>query len=139
MIEGSRRPLPRPDDDLVAEFWEQCSKGALSFQRCDGCGAWRHLPRVLCAACASSRWTWTPSSGRAKLFSWTVTHFAVIKGFPDPPPYAVAVVEMEEGVRLVSELRGVVLEDLVLDLPLEAVLEDVAEGVKLPFFRRRSS
>lgn len=139
MIEGlpGRRPLPEPDDALVVAFWEHCSRGELRFQRCADCGTWRHLPRVLCAHCRSAKWSWERSSGRGTIFSWTVTHQRLVRDFPDPVPYAVVVVELEEGVRMVSGIRGLEPTKLALDLPVEVVFETVDEGVKLPFFRPR--
>ncbi|MBI2963102.1 MAG: OB-fold domain-containing protein [Deltaproteobacteria bacterium] len=131
------RPLPEPDDDLVAAFWEHCAQGRLCFQRCTECGAWRHLPRVLCAQCGSAQFQWSPSSGRGRIFSWTVTHQPLVRDFPEPVPYAVVVVELEEGVRMVAGLRGLAPAELSLDLPVEVVFETVAEGSRLPFFRPR--
>lgn len=132
------RPLPNPDDPLVAEFWEHCARGELRFQRCRGCGKWRHLPRVSCARCGSSEWSWERSSGRGKIYSWTITHQPLIRNFPEPVPYAVIVVELEEGVRVVSGLRNLEPAKLTLDLPVEVVFETVAEGVQMPFFRPRA-
>jgi len=134
-----RRPLPAPDDPLVAEFWEHCNRGELRFQRCADCGTWRHLPRFGCAECGSERWTWEHSSGRGRLHSWTVTHQPLMRDFVEPVPYAVVVVEMEEGVRMVSGIRGVELSTLALELPLEVLFETVAEGVRFPFFGPRRS
>jgi len=100
---------------------------------------WRHLPRVLCAHCQSSRWTWERSSGHGAIFSWTITHQPLVRGFPDALPYAVIIVELEEGVRMVSGLRNLAPTELAIDLPVEVVFETVAEGVALPFFRPRSA
>ena len=133
------RPLPEPDDELVVEFWEHCAEGRLSFQRCSQCSRWRHLPRHRCAACGSPEWIWQPSSGRGRIFSWTVTHQSLLRDFPEPVPYAVLVVELEEGVRMVAGLRGLPPSELELDLPVEVVFEAVGERAKLPFFRPRAS
>jgi uncharacterized OB-fold protein len=135
----SERPLPQPDDDLVAAFWDHCAKGRLCFQRCSDCGTWRHLPRILCASCASPKWQWTPSSGRGRIFSWTVTHQPLVRNFPEAVPYAVVVVELEEGVRMVAGLRGMAPSELALDGPVEVVFEDAGGGAKLPFFRPRKA
>jgi uncharacterized OB-fold protein len=136
---AQRRLLPAPEESLDAEFWAHCAKGELRFQRCNGCGAWRHLPRFACAACTSAEWTWERSLGRARLHSWTITHQPLIRDFAEPVPYAIAVVELEEGVRMVTGLRDVAYEHLALDLELEVVFETVADGVALPFFRPRRS
>ena len=131
----SRRPLPEPDDELVAAFWGHCAKGRLSFQRCSGCGIWRHLPRLLCAHCGSREWEWRESTGRGRIFSWTVTHQPLVRGFPEPVPYAIVVVELEEGVRMVSGLRDIKLSKLALHLPVEVIFEDAGPEQKLPYFR----
>src|ERR1051326_2881051 len=130
----SERPLPPPDDDLVAQFWKHCSEERLAFQRCRDCGNWRHLPRVLCARCGSARWEWAASSGRGRIFSWTITHQPLVRNFPEPVPYAVIVVELVEGVRMVAGLRGLKLDELELDMPVEVVFEQAGD-MKLPFFR----
>jgi uncharacterized OB-fold protein len=133
-----RRPgfTPSPSG-LNAEFYAHCARGELRFQRCADCGTWRHPPRVMCARCASDRWEWARSSGRGRLFSWTVTHQGLAPGFGDRVPYAVAVVEVEEGPRLVTGLRGVALADLALDLPLEVGFETVSDAIGLHHFRPR--
>jgi uncharacterized protein len=134
-----RRPLPSSEDALVAEFWEHCNRGELRFQRCAQCRTWRHLPRFACAGCGSDRWTWELSNGQGRIHSWTITHQPLLRDFPEPVPYAVIVVEMEEGVRMVSGLRGLEPSALELELPVEVLFETIAEGVRLPFFAPRSS
>ena len=128
------KPLPHPDDPMTAEYFEHCAAGRLCFQRCKACDTWRHVPRILCAQCGSPEWEWAESSGRGKLFSWTVCHQAMHPAFVDEVPYAVAVVELDEGGRMVSGLRGVPLESLALDLPLRVTFEEAGEGVSLPYF-----
>jgi uncharacterized OB-fold protein len=131
------RPLPRLDG-LNGEFYTECARqGCLVFQRCDACGAFRHPPRILCAACASDRVSWVPSTGRGTIFSWTVTHRATHPAFASEAPYAVVVTELEEGVRLVSGLRELAPAQLALGLAVEVALEEVAEGILLPFVRPR--
>ena len=129
-----RRPLPRPDDPLTVEYFEHCNRHKLCFQRCSACDTWRHVPRIQCAKCGSPEWEWAESSGRGSLFSWTVCHQAMHPAFADEVPYAVAVVELEEGVRMVSGLRGVDLDTLTLEMPLRVTFEQVDDGVSLPYF-----
>lgn len=128
------KPLPKPEG-LNAEFYANCAAGRLCFQRCTDCGAWRHLPRVLCGACGSAHWSWQPSSGRGRIFSWTVTHQPAHPAFGADAPFVVAVVEMDEGVRVVSGLRGIAPEALALDLPVRLELERVSDEIALPYFR----
>src|SRR3546814_14820389 len=71
------KPRPRPQDPVEQEFWKRCQDGNLYFQRCGGCGCFRHLPRYMCAKCGSPEFSWERSSGKGTLFSWTVTHQAL--------------------------------------------------------------
>lgn len=133
----SDRPLPEPDDDLIAAFWEHCAREELRFQRCGGCGDWRHLPRLRCASCGSTEFSWERSSGRGRVHSWTITHQAPIRAFASRVPYAVLVVELDEGVRMVAGLVEANLDVLRLDLPVELVFERVGPDAALPQFRPR--
>ncbi len=132
------KPIPKPEG-LNADFYRECANGRLCFQRCDDCGNWRHLPRYLCASCGSAAFRWTESSGRGRIFSWTVTHQAAHPAFSADTPFAIVVVEMEEGVRLVSDLPGVALDSLALDLPVEVFLESVSSEIGLPHFQLASA
>jgi uncharacterized OB-fold protein len=128
------RPLPQAEG-LAAEFYGHCAQGRLCFQRCTSCGTWRHLPRVQCARCGSADWEWAASSGRGRIHSWTVTHQAPYPPFAADVPYAVIVVELDEGVRMVSGLRELALDRIELDLPVEVVFESVNDRMAIPFFR----
>jgi uncharacterized OB-fold protein len=95
---------------------------------------------VLCAACGSERWEWALATGRGRVFTWTVTHQALHPAYADDVPYALVVVEMDEGVRMVSSLCGLDPADLALDLPVEVVFETRSDptgtaSVTLPCFR----
>jgi uncharacterized OB-fold protein len=125
-------------DGLHGDFYRECAReGRLVFQRCQECGTLRHPPRVLCVQCGSDRVSWVPSAGQGTIFSWTVTHQAPHPAFAGQVPYAVVVVELEEGVRIVASLRELSLENLELGLPVEVLLEEAAEGVPLPYARPR--
>jgi hypothetical protein len=129
--------MPSPEG-LAAEFYAHCADGRLCFQRCTGCGAWRHPPRHGCARCGSADWEWAESGRRGRVHSWTVTHQSPYPPFAADVPYAVAVVELDEGVRLVSRLRGVPFDRIALDLPVEIELEPVGERLAVPWARPRS-
>ena len=136
---STTQPIPKPGpkpDGLHAEFYRECASGVLHFQRCDACHAWRHLPRYQCARCGSPEFHWAASTGRGRIYSWTVTHRASHPAFAADTPYAIAVIEMEEGVRIVSDLPGVDPHTLALDQPVEAWIEPRGEGIGLPHFRR---
>lgn len=127
-------PVPMPEMQLDEEFWSHCAQERLCFQRCKSCGTWRHLPRNMCAACGGAGWEWAASSGRGKIYSWTVVHQAMHPALADEIPYAVVVVELEEGVRMVSRTRDIEPEQLELDLPVRVRFERVSDQFVLPFF-----
>ena len=128
------KPLPR-GEDLNGEFYQFCRQHELRFQRCDNCQHWRHMPRASCPHCQSLNWSWQCASGKGKVFSWTVSHRALNPGFADELPYASVIVEMEEGVRMVSNLVDIDLNDLRIDLPVQVFFEDVDDNISLPKFR----
>lgn len=117
------RLLPAPVG-LNAEFYARAAETrVLHFQRCRACEGWRHPPRFRCAGCGSDDWAWARSSGRGRIFTWTVTHRPIDPAFAAEVPYAVVVVEMDEGVRVVGNLLGLAPGDLALELPVVAQLE----------------
>ncbi len=129
--------LPLPElDGLHGEFFAHCKNHALHFQRCDDCQTFRHVPREMCAECGSWNWSWQPSSGRGKVFTWTVVARPMHPAFVDACPYAPVVVEMEEGVRLLSEVVNVAPADLEIDMAVEVQFDDVTSDVTLPKFKR---
>src|SRR5262245_3236217 len=93
------RILPNPIGPN-AEFYAWAARGELRLQRCADCGTWRHPPRHRCASCGSVAATWERVTGRGKVFSWTITHQQLDPAFA--VPYAVVIVELEEGPRLVG-------------------------------------
>jgi uncharacterized OB-fold protein len=134
MIDKQMRLVPRPVG-LNAQWYAFCAAGELRFQRCSACGEWRHPPRYRCAACGSGDWTWERSGGRGRVFSWTVTHQVLDPAYADEAPYAVVVVELDEGPRVVGNLRELAPNALTLDLPVEVEFELVADGIALTHFR----
>jgi uncharacterized OB-fold protein len=127
------RFTPNPEG-LNAEFYGFGARGELRFQRCNACATWRHPPRILCPRCGAEAWQWTASSGRGKVYTWTVTHQALLPMFADDLPYAVVVVELEEGLRLVSALRGIDPAAIELDLPVEVRFHRVSDTLGLHWF-----
>jgi uncharacterized protein len=128
-------PLPRMRG-VAADFYRFCKQHELRFQRCTECGAWRHIPRDMCAKCGSFKWEWARSSGRGKVFSWTTATQPMMPQFADQVPYSPVIVELDEGVRMVTWLTGVKPEELKLGMLVEVAFDDVTPDVSLPKFRR---
>jgi uncharacterized OB-fold protein len=128
-------PLPKARG-RATEFYAFCKNHELRFQRCSDCGRWRHIPRDMCAKCGSFKWESAQSSGKGKLFSWTTATQPMMPQFAESVPYSPVVVEVEEGVRLVTWLTGIKPEELELEMPLQVAFDDVTSEVTLPKFKR---
>jgi uncharacterized protein len=125
-------PIPSPE---TQPFWDGCAAGELRLQRCETCDAFYFPPRPFCPRCLSDRVEWRPVSGRGALHTYLINHRPA-PGFEDDAPYAIAVVQLEEGPRMMSNIVGVenTPENLVLDMPLEVTFEERGK-VMLPLFR----
>lgn len=133
-------PFPLPQLDAVNRpYWEALAAGKLTFQRCDACNhAWLP-PRSECPGCLSDRTHWEEASGRGRLVSWVVYHKAFNPAFADRLPYNVAVVALDEGPRLISNLIGCDDESaLRIDEPLHFEPRD-EHGTTIPVFRRENT
>jgi len=131
-----QKPLPMPSE-LSAPFWEACRRHELVIQRCQNCRALRFPPAILCPECLSAVVEWTRVSGGGKIFSFVVFHRVYHPGFAADVPYTVALIELEEGPRLVSNIVDCPPSEVACDLPVEVVFEDVTPEVTLPKFRLR--
>jgi hypothetical protein len=128
------KPIPR-GEGFHGEFYAHCKEHKLHFQRCSKCGSWQHMPRECCRACGSFDWTFEPSTGKGKIFTWSIIHRALHAGFKEEVPYASVVVEMDEGVRLPTRVVDIALDDLKVGMPVEVVFEDVTPELTVHAFR----
>ena len=126
-------PKPIPGEDS-APFWEAVSRHELVFQRCADCGHWIHPPRPTCPKCRSLEKEWAPSTGKGTVHASVFYRESPHPGFE--APYSVILVEMEEGVHLISNMLDVHSDDVQVGMPVEVVFDDVTEGVTLPRFRK---
>ncbi len=131
----SDKPLPEMQGNSK-EFYEWCRRGDLRFQRCTECQVWRHVPREMCANCGSDEWTWVKSGGKGTVFTWTIAERAMHPAFVDAVPYAPVVVEMDEGVRLVTEIVDCAPSELEIGMRVEVAFAKVSDELTLPKFRR---
>ncbi len=129
-----KKPLPKRRG-VAGQFYDFCKKHELRFQRCTSCQTWRHVPRDMCAKCGSFDWEWAKSSGKGKVYSWTTAEQVMLPQFTSDVPYNASIIELEEGVRMVSWVIDIPNDDLRLDLPVEVFFDDVTPEVTLPKFR----
>lgn len=134
-----RKPLPEPTPE-TQHFWDGCRDGKLLLQRCKDTGKAYFPPRPFSPYTGSRDVEVFEASGKATLFSYVINHRPA-KGFEDEAPYAIAVIELEEGPRMMTNIVDCeqTPEALVLDMPLEVAFETATDEITLPKFRPAKS
>ena len=117
-------------------WWDRINEGELPIQRCKHCGTLHHPPRPMCWKCQSLEWDHVVASGRGKVYSYVVVHRPPFPGYEYP--LIVAVVELEEGTRIVSNLAGIDPQDVKIGMSVKVSIENVDDELKLPLFRPAS-
>lgn len=118
-------------------FWDAADREEFVGQRCGDCNAYRFPPAPMCGQCNSLNTLVVALSGRGKVVSWIRPLHPPAFGFKEPP--TVAVIELEEGTRFVSNIVGIAFEDVTLNLPVEVCFEPTMGNHKVPVFRPRQS
>jgi uncharacterized protein len=132
-VSDYRKPLPVPSIESKP-YWEALRQHRLTVPRCDACGHSWFPPSRLCPNCNAANFSWQESKGRGKVFSFVVFHRVYHPGFTGEVPYVVALVELEEGPRLLTNLVGIPPENVVCDMPVSVVFEDISDTITLPKF-----
>ncbi len=127
------KALPEPTPE-TQPFWDGCARGELVIQRCIDCGKPYFYPRPVCPECGSTNVEWFTASGRATLYSYVI-NYRPARGFEAEAPYAIAVVQLAEGPRMMTNITGIpnTAEDLVLDMELQVEFEQRGD-ISVPVF-----
>jgi uncharacterized protein len=128
---GRAKPVPTPE---TQNFWDGTKAGELRLQRCGECSKVYFPPRPFCPACASREVSVFPASGKGVLYSYVI-HHRKVPGFT--PPYAIAVVQLDEGPRMMTNIVECAQtpEALQLDMKVEVAFEKMDDEITLPLFR----
>ncbi len=126
--------LPSIDEES-RPFWEATKRHELYVQKCRDCGFVQFHPRAVCTACLSSSVQWLKSSGRGKIYTWSVTNQNPGRGFRDALPYIVAYVDLDEGVKIFANVVDCKPEEVKIGMPVEAAFTDVTPEFTLVNFR----
>ena len=123
-------PVPTPESDV---FWAKAKKHELWIQKCLLCDKPFFYPRMNSPNCLSDNLEWFKTSGLGTLYSYMINHRPVV-GFEEDAPYAIAIVQLEEGPRMMTNIVGVenTPENLILDMKLEVVFEDIDDEIAIP-------
>ncbi len=139
---GTERANQRPLPDVTSidkSFWEAAKKGKLVLQECGNCGAVQWYPKPWCADCGSLDVGWTESKGRGTVYSFTIPRRVMDNSpvFESQIPFIIAIVELEEGPRMYSNIIECKPEQASIGMPVEVVFEKATDEIQLPKFRPR--
>jgi uncharacterized OB-fold protein len=129
------RPVAPIANFETQAFWDGCARGQLLLQKCGDCGAYRHPPAPICAACLSPQHEWVEASGRATVYTFVVVRETRAKGWEQLVPYVTAVVTLEEGPRMLTNIVDIAPEDVKIDMPVRVTFAEAEGEMKLPLFR----
>lgn len=131
MNEEDMIPLPRPTA-LSRPHWDGCRDGRLMVQRCTDCYSYVFIPQPRCTRCHGDTLSWVQSSGRGRVYAYTLVHRAPRPQFD--APYAVVIVELEEGWHMLSNLLDCPLESIAVDMPVRVDFRRMTDDITLPCF-----
>ena len=124
------KPIPRPST-TTRPFWDGLNERKVQIQRCEGCDTWVFYPRTRCPSCLSDQLIWREVSGRGVLYTYTLARQPTAPHFADETPQQLAVVELDEGVRMTSTLVNVEPSDIVIGMRLQPYFDQVTDDVTL--------
>jgi uncharacterized OB-fold protein len=135
----STQDAPRFDQPVVEEesreFWEGLCDGRLLIKHCTACGAFHYYPRPFCPTCWSDDVEWYEASGRATVYTYSTVYVNDLPPFGPQVPYVAAVVELEEGPRMMTRLVDCTKDDITLGMPVEVTYTDLDDELKIAVFR----
>jgi uncharacterized protein len=131
MNEIYRKPVPDISND-TRPYWDGLKAGRLMLQRCADCGKVRHYPRPMCDGCYSMNADWVQSTGKGTVHSYTISHHPFHAGFKEEMPYVLITVDLEEGVRLNAQARGIGEDAVRVGMPVRIGFEVATGEFSLP-------
>lgn len=121
-------------NDESKPFFEATKENKLLIQYCSSCKKHQFYPRVFCMNCYSDTIEWVEASGNGKVYSYTVVYKTQDKNMEQKVPYAVALIDLDEGVRLMSHVVDIDVKDIVVDMDVSVVFWETVDEYKLPQF-----
>ncbi|MEM6774384.1 MAG: Zn-ribbon domain-containing OB-fold protein [Pseudomonadota bacterium] len=123
----------QPTRSALSEPWfDACNEGRLLLQKCSSCGAYQFYPRILCTHCGARDPQWVEASGAGRIASFTVVRRAVSKAYE--APYVVALVDLEEGPRLMTNIVDCAPEAVRIGARVGVRFDSWGDDVDLPVF-----
>lgn len=132
------KPLPTISGE-TRPYWEACRRGELLIQRCDACNEYQFYPRGMCVACFSPQIRWIKASGKGTVWSFTVTRQNRTPGFAEEVPYVLALVELDEGVKMFTNIVECPPREVRIGMAVEVTFVRATDQITVPFFKPASS
>ena len=132
-----QRPLPTPMTPEAKPYWDGLREEKLMLPKCGDCGTAFFYPRILCPKCHSRNVGWVQASGKGKLYSFEIAYRTFNPAFKVEAPFILAMVELEEGPRMMSNLINIEPDPALVkcDMPVEVVFEKQTDEVTLALFQ----
>ncbi len=132
-LRAPKKPVPVPSPES-RPFWEAAKEHRLLIPRCKACEKFWFPPSRLCPHCLSADTAWETVSGHAKIFSFVVFHRVYHPAFAGEVPYVVAIVELDEGPRMLTNIVGIAPDQVSCNMPVQVAFDDVSDEVAIPKF-----
>ena len=129
-----KKPLPTVTGETMP-YWEACRRGELLIQRCRDCDQYQWYPRGICANCFAGKVQWVKASGKGKVWTFTVTRQNRTPGFSEECPYVLALVELDEGIKMFTNIVGCDPGQVKIGMPVEVTFVRATDQVTVPFFK----
>jgi uncharacterized OB-fold protein len=129
-----RFDIPSPDLE-TQPFWDGCKEGRFLIRHCNACGEDHFYPRPFCPICWSDDVAWKEASGRATLYTFSIVHQNDLPPFGERVPYVAAIVDLEEGPRVMTNIEGVEHDALRIGMPLVVDYKPISDDVTIAVFR----
>jgi len=128
------KPLPTISGE-TKPFWDACRRGNLIIQKCDRCQEYQFYPRGICANCWCQDIRWVTATGKGTVWTFTVTRQNRTLGFEDELPYVLALVELDEGVKMFTNIVECDPNEVKIGMPVEVTFVQANQQITIPYFK----
>lgn len=132
LLQPQTGSVPHASSPVSVPFWQGCRSRELRYQRCADCDTVNFPPTENCRQCLSTELSWRSSAGTGEIYSWTVVYRPVSPQFD--PPYAPAIVTLDEGYQMLTNIVGVQPGELAVGMRVRVQFQDLEEDLTLPYF-----
>ena len=128
------KPMPTTSGE-TRPYWESSRRGQLLIQRCDSCDEYQFYPRGICVSCFTPNIKWVQASGKGTVWTFTITRQNRAPGFAEDVPYVLALVELEEGVKMFTNIIDCPPQDVHIGMPVEVTFRQASDQMTVPYFK----